>query len=327
MNIKLIKTFAITLLSLITGTLPLTLLFGYFGEYCRFFDVLSNFKLQIFQTTLFLIPAACYLKKPRKLWIANIAILALIFLVTFAEIIPWYYNSKLPDNNTCKFRVSLVNVLKKNNHYSDVIKFVKNTSPDLLIFMEIDDKWFEKLKVLDADYQSQIVSSTLGNDGIVVYTKFPIINSEEIVLSPKNRPNLKITLNIKGQKVDCLVAHPVSPTRKPGKWEDRNTHIENIGKVANLAENPLIVIADMNTSMWSPFYKKMIHGTHLRNSRKGFGINGTYPAPLTLISGVPIDHILFDNNFSCSNFKRGAYIGSDHLPIYADLYMNQKSKR
>jgi len=327
MNMKRIKTFAITFLSLMTATLLFALLLGYFGEYCRFFDVLSNFKLQVFQAALILILFAWWFKKPRKLWIANIAILALILLMASLEIVPWYFNSEDSSNNTGEFRVSLVNVLKKNNHYDDVIKFVKNTSPDLLVFMEIDDKWFEEVKVLDADYQSKIVSSTLGNDGIVVYTKFPVINSEEIVLSPKNRPNLKITLNIKGQKVDCLVAHPVSPTRKPGKWEDRNTHISNIGKVANLAENPLIVIADMNTSMWSPFYKKLISDTNLRNSRKGFGINGTYPAPLALISGVPIDHILFDKNFACSNFKRGSYIGSDHLPIYADLYMNLKSKR
>jgi endonuclease/exonuclease/phosphatase (EEP) superfamily protein YafD len=301
------------------------MILGYAGRFCRFFDVLSNFKLQIFQAALFFIVLSCFFKKPRKLWIANLAILAIIIIITLTEILPWYLKSEYTGGNGTTFRVSLINVLKKNDRYSDVIDFVGNITPDLLVFMEIDDKWFEKLKLLDSGYQSKIVSSSLGNDGIVVYSKFPILKSEEIYLSPKGRPNLKITLNIAGKIVDFFIAHPVSPTRKPGKWEDRNTHIENLGKVANFAKNPVIVIADMNTSMWSPFYKKMISNTNLRNTRKGFGICGTYPAPTALISGIPIDHILIDNSFSCQEFSRGPYIGSDHLPIYANLTLNKNN--
>jgi len=162
-------------------------------------------------------------------------------------------------------------------------------------------------------------SSKLGNEGILVYSTLPILKYEEIILSPEERPNLKITLDVDGQKIDCLIAHPVSPTRKRGKWEDRNIHLVNLAKLAKSAQNPLIIVADLNVSMWSPFYMKLIENTQMKNARKGFGIHGTYPAPLAIISGVPIDHILLDEFFCCQDFKIGPYIGSDHLPIWADV--------
>ena len=302
----------------------LILSFGYFGEYSRFLDVLSNFKIQIFQASLLFMIIALFLKITRKIKIANIAILGIILLITFMEMLPWYFFSNKGNKTGKTFRISLVNVLKNNNHYGDVLNFVNNISPDLLVFMEIDEKWFKQLLPLDPQYCSKIVSSKLGNDGIIIYSKFPVVSSNEITLSPKGRQNFKITLDIEGQKIDCLVAHPVSPTRKPGKWEDRNTHIDNLGKLANSAENPVLIVADLNTSMWSPFYKKLIADTGLRNSRKGFGLHCTYPAPFALISGIPIDHILIDTNFYCTKFKTGPYIGSDHLPTYADIQFSIK---
>jgi len=60
-----------------------------------------------------------------------------------------------------------------------------------------------------------------------------------------------------------------------------------------------------------------------RNARKGFGICGTYLAPMALVIGIPIDHVLFSDHFRCAQFKKGPYIGSDHLPIWADIKMFQ----
>lgn len=301
------------------GILLLIILFlGYLGEYFRFCDVLSNFKEQIFLAGVMLLLMSLLFKKIKKL---NIAVSGLIIISSLFEILPWYYQQGQANTTVKTFRVALINVLKKNDSYDDTIEFVKDISPDILVFMEIDEKWLNKLVALDNDYKNKIISSKLGNDGIVLYSKLPIIKYEEISLTPKGRPNFKITFEFNGQQFDCLIAHPVSPTRKEGKWEDRNIHIKNLGELANSAKNPVIIIADLNTSMWSPFYKSLIEETKLQNARRGFGIHGTYPAPFALISGIPIDHILFDENFSCQNFKTGPHIGSDHLPIWADISM------
>ena len=75
--------------------------------------------------------------------------------------------------------------------------------------------------------------------------------------------------------------------------------------------------------MWSPFYKKLINDTNLISSRKGFGINASYPAPYAFFSGLPIDHILFSRHFASLSFKSGSHIGSDHLPIVTDISFNR----
>ena len=300
----------------LNNILLILLFLGYLGEYWRFFDVLSNFKKQVFLAGLILLIASLLFKKLKK---TNIAVSATIIAICLCELLPWYYQPERPVQTANSLRVALINVLKKNKRYEDTIKFAKNISPDILVFMEIDEKWLNQIVKLDHLYKHKIISSKLGNDGIVIYSKFPALKWEEITLSPKARPNFKITFEFNGQQLDCLVAHPVSPTRKEGKWEDRNIHIKNLAKLANSAKNPIIVIADLNTSMWSPYYKKLISQTNFKNARRGFGIHGTYPAPFALISGIPIDHILFDNSFYCKDFKTGPHIGSDHLPMYADI--------
>lgn len=215
-------------------TLLIVLFLGYLGKYYRFCDVLSNFKEQIFLAALFLLIATLFSKILQK---TNLTVLGLIIVVTLIDILPWYYFDHGQEKGSHFFRVSLINVLKRNKNYEDVIKLVDNLAPDILVFMEIDDKWFEQLLQLDA----------------------------------------------------------------------------------KSAQNPLIIVADLNASMWSPFYIKLIENTQMKNARKGFGIHGTYPAPLATISGVPIDHILLDEFFCCQDFKTGPYIGSDHLPIWADI--------
>ncbi len=307
---------AILIISL--ALLSVTLL-SYSGSSCRLFDTFCHFRLQALILSVILGIVTLLNKKLRK---TNSAVISIIMVLNFIDVFPWYIS---PAQSTGKeirqLRICMINVLRRNKHSEDVRSFVRTNSPDILVFMEVDKRWLDRLKELDKVYPEKIVSSQLGSDGILIYSKFPIINHQEIKLSPKGRPNFLTKLDIDGTTVNVFVAHPVSPTRKKGKWEDRNTHIENLAKEVNKVSGPVIVIADLNTTMWSPFYKKLISDTGLINTRKGFGINGSYPAPYAMISGLPIDHILTSKHFRSRNFKCGPYIGSDHLPIWTDMWL------
>jgi endonuclease/exonuclease/phosphatase (EEP) superfamily protein YafD len=62
----------------------------------------------------------------------------------------------------------------------------------------------------------------------------------------------------------------------------------------------------------------------------GLGIHPTWPTPgtyrrlpklLTPLLAIPIDHCLVSHDITVSNLYVGPNIGSDHLPLVADLHI------
>lgn len=78
--------------------------------------------------------------------------------------------------------------------------------------------------------------------------------------------------------------------------------------------------------MWSPFYRSLIKRSGLHNARQGFGILPSQSgiAPQLAILSAPIDHCLVSSDIQVQNFRLGSDIGSDHLPIVADLLVPRK---
>jgi len=104
----------------------------------------------------------------------------------------------------------------------------------------------------------------------------------------------------------------------PRRWSVRNVHIAKLAaKVAGTA-GPVLVVADLNCTMWSPFYADL-SAAGLDNARRGHGIVATWPAPYASVSGLPIDHVLYSRHFECRGCKAGPMLGSDHLPLTAEL--------
>ena len=79
-------------------------------------------------------------------------------------------------------------------------------------------------------------------------------------------------------------------------------------------------MGDLNTTSWSPFFSDLIEESGLRDSRKGFGIQTTWPDGLFLLR-IPIDHCLVSKDISVLDRRVGPSIGSDHFPVTVDLVL------
>lgn len=75
---------------------------------------------------------------------------------------------------------------------------------------------------------------------------------------------------------------------------------------------------DLNVTMWSSNYSKLIADSGLANSRKGFGILATWPMFFPLLS-IPLDHCLVSPGIGINACRSGPDIGSDHLPLIVEL--------
>lgn len=84
------------------------------------------------------------------------------------------------------------------------------------------------------------------------------------------------------------------------------------------AASPVLLLGDLNVSPWSPYFRRLLRESGLRDSSQGRGVRPTWPTfnPLMLI---PIDHCLYSPGIAIVNRQTGPHVGSDHFPVIVDF--------
>jgi endonuclease/exonuclease/phosphatase (EEP) superfamily protein YafD len=83
---------------------------------------------------------------------------------------------------------------------------------------------------------------------------------------------------------------------------------------------PNICIGDLNTTMWSRYFRDFVEQSGLASVREGFGVLPTWPTfmgPNWMM--LPIDHCLVSADIRVVTASVGDRIGSDHLPLIVEL--------
>jgi len=290
-----------------------------------FLELLSHFKVQYFLGVLVL---CCWLvfRKPKKLLFVGLFCLAILA----ADIIPWY----LPQAATAgtapaNFRIFLSNVNLDNPNYDKVISLVKQEQPDLAVFQEITQTWVQQLEPLKEIFPySMVQPKKLYNLGIAVFSKQPLEAPTLEFLASREQATILKDITINGQVISIL-ATKTKPPHKPDLFQWRNQQLEATSQYVKSVQTPVVVIGDLNITMWSPYYRQTIGQTHLKNARQGFGIlpswptaraySGKLPPFLPLLFSVPIDHCLVSPDIQVVNIRTGPDVGSDHRPLIVDL--------
>lgn len=287
---------------------------GYLGEFNLLLELNSHFKLQYllvgFSTLIFFA-----LARSKKLWLL---VSAFCIIINLAEIVPWYFPAPAFAGATPgqHLRILHSNVLTSNRRYSDVISLVKAEQPDIAVFVEVSTSWARELAVLSEMFPYSSQQQESEKFGSAIYSKLPLENVSVKAFS-KQRKSLLADVTFQGKTISLILAHPSVPV-KQHSFIDRNQQLAAIGEYAAQVKNPLIVVGDFNTTMWSPFYKNMVKTGNLRNARSGFGILPTWPTFMPL-AYIPIDHLLVSKEIGILKIHTGRNVGSDHLPLITDL--------
>ncbi|MEG4030608.1 MULTISPECIES: endonuclease/exonuclease/phosphatase family protein [unclassified Microcoleus] len=287
---------------------------GYLGQFNIFFELSSHFKLQYlvvgFSTFIFFA-----LVRSKKIWWL---VSAFCIIINLAEIVPWYFPAPAvagatPGHN---LRILHSNVLRANRRYSEVISLVKAEQPDIAVFVEVNSTWAKQLSVLSEIFPYSSTQQESERFGSAIYSKLPLENSSVKAFSTR-RKSLSADVKFQGKIISLILAHPTVPVKQES-FINRNKQLAAIGEYAAQIKNPLIVVGDLNTTMWSPFYKNMVKTGNLRNARSGFGILPTWPTFMPL-AYIPIDHFLVSKEIGVLKIRTGRNVGSDHLPLITDL--------
>lgn len=296
-----------------------------------FLELLSPFKFQYFLLNLLLF-GLLLLTRHKNLIIISLFCLSIVL----AEIAPWYIpQTRIEINHPAKLRVLSSNVNVENQKYPQLLSLVRREKPDVAVFMEIHQDWVKQLDTLKDILPYAIVKANPYNLGIAVYSKRPLENASLAFLGTTQNPSIVGKLNINGQIVSLVAAHPPPPI-KSALFKARNQQLEAIGKYIKSLSTPVIVTGDLNITMWSPYYKRLMSQAGLKNARQGFGLVPTWPlktnyppyskmpALFTRLFSIPIDHCLISPEIKVAKIRAGSYVGSDHRPLITDLVLPDK---
>jgi endonuclease/exonuclease/phosphatase (EEP) superfamily protein YafD len=120
-----------------------------------------------------------------------------------------------------------------------------------------------------------------------------------------------------GAALAVIVTHPMPPV-SAGALAQQEAQLAAVAARARQLAAPVVVLGDLNATPWSrPFARLRAHAG-LCDSRRGFGLQATFPAAAGRL-GIPIDHLLVSCTVAVRARRIGRDVGSDHLPVIVDL--------
>lgn len=246
---------------------------------------------------------------------AGVAALALVWQL--AVLAPLYGSTGVASGSPCEsLRLMSLNIYSDNPQHDLVVAAVRKERPDVVFLLEVTDRWLAALEPLRAEFPYSHAEPRSSNFGMAVYSRRPIDTVRVTDSGNSDYPFLEVDLRVDGRLCTLIGAHPVPPRNRKA-WAYRNDQLQFLATRVP-RDRPAIVLGDLNITSWSPPFAELLHRTGLRDSRQGFGLQGTWPATLPG-ARIAIDHALVSREIRVRQRHIGAPVGSDHLPLVVEV--------
>lgn len=288
------------------------------GEWIWWLDVLANFRAQ-FVVGLAVFGLIIMMSRWRK---TGYGILG-VALANLVVVIPLYIGSPAEARiESPSIRVMSFNLLSTNESYSEVIDYIRSIDPDLILLHEASRPWEVAIDSAGLGYEivrarsDDLIFGTLAlvrGDDVTAVTFGFASSSPRAVSLVYRPPGWNTSLSV-------LATHPLAPTDA----ERADLRDAQIGFATNWAAQQtgaFFVVGDFNATPWSYPFRRLMAGTELRNSQRGFGLQPSFPTTSNLLLRVPIDHLVHSEALEVTGRHLGPALGSDHFPLVVDLQL------
>lgn len=224
-----------------------------------------------------------------------------------------------PDpGNTVRLLIS--NVLTPNRNSEALISQIHTHSPDIVLTLESDDWWQEKLDEALLQDWPHCVRIPLDNlYGMHMYSRLPLGDPQIKWLIQDDIPSIHCWLTLGLGRVRLHAVHPRPPAPAESTrslWRDGELLL--VGKDIYDAPGPTLVFGDLNDVAWSRSTRTFCRLSGMLDPRRGRGMYSTFNAFHRLLRW-PLDHVFVSEHFELKSMQRLKPIGSDHFPILAEL--------
>jgi endonuclease/exonuclease/phosphatase (EEP) superfamily protein YafD len=214
-------------------------------------------------------------------------------------------------------RVLHSNLLSRNRNVGAAQRMIRAERADVLVLQEVSLTWWRALEPLLEDYPYRKCEPREDNFGLALASKLPFESCAVRWFGEANPPSIVAELVTAAGPLHLIAIHPLSP-QGPGPMQLCDEQLRLVADcVASLAGN-VVLVGDLNTTPWAANFSELLAATGLRDSRRGFGNQATWPTMLWPLM-IPLDHVLVSPRIEVLDRRLGPQIGSDHLPVIVDL--------
>lgn len=223
-------------------------------------------------------------------------------------------------------RILTANVLMPNRNAETLIELVKTNHPDVLVTLESDAWWENKLNVLEPEYPHTIKCPLDNLYGIHVYSKLPLKNSQIAYLVESDKPSIHTLVRLpSGDDIRLHFLHPAPPfVTENLESSERDAELVIVGKNIAESDKPIIVAGDLNDVSWSATTRLFRKVSGLLDPRIGRGIFNTFHAKHWFLR-FPLDHLFHSHHFTLSSIRRLPKFGSDHFALLTELILEPQN--
>ena len=222
-------------------------------------------------------------------------------------------------------RLLTANVLTSNHDSDKLLAIVEREQPDVLVTLESDDWWQQRLDVLEADSEQYGYTHTLKCPldnlyGMHVYSRLPLHDASIDFLVEEDVPSMHAQLELaSGDRVRVHFLHPAPPSpTENDESSERDAELIIVARSVADSQQPVIVTGDLNDVAWSRTTRLFRKLSGLLDPRVGRGMFNTFHANIPLLRW-PLDHLFHSEHFSVVRVARMEAFGSDHFPLLTEL--------
>jgi endonuclease/exonuclease/phosphatase (EEP) superfamily protein YafD len=212
-------------------------------------------------------------------------------------------------------RVLLLNVHTESSGFEQVRQLIGDEQPDLIALVEVDARWIAGVAPAVRDFSGQIEHPRSDNFGVALYARGQVTGAIESLGS--SLPSVVADVAIRGARMRVLLTHPMPPV-SGGAYEEQEHQLAAVAERTRASAGLMLVMGDFNATPWSRLFARLQRDTGLCDSRAGFGVQASFPAGMAVMR-IPIDHLLASCSIGVRDRRIGRDVGSDHLPVIADL--------
>ena len=301
-----------------TVSVCLLSLMGFGGHFWWIFDLTSHFRVQY---CVILTTFALLFLVGRKYW--QTAFAGAFSLLNFFLIVPLSFGGTMVVPEKVSVRVLKINLQDDNTAHGKVQSLIRETASDILLLEEYDKVWREQLEGVLNDYPFSIVSSRNDGWGIGLFSRIPLQTAEVGLIGTSSTPFVEGSMIVEGQSVTLLGSHIQAPVTDV-LANTRNIQLAELSGIVRKIKKPVMLLGDLNISLWSPHFADFIETTGLKDTRRGLGLRPTWPTHFSPLL-IPIDHCLTSPTVILHSLRLGPDIGSDHYPLIVDFSISPPS--
>lgn len=312
---RVVEAFAIAVLAATVA--------GWCGRWHWLLDIASHFRWYWLLASLAGLAACIRWRRPLA-----IACLGVAAVANGRDLLPAWLPPPSPAGSagqaTPDVVVVSVNVHRFNESPAATLAYLRDRRPDVAAVLEVDDAWAAALNGLGDVFPHRMIHPRDDNFGIAVLSRWPLSDVAVAGLGGSPFPSVLATVAHPAGSLRIVGTHPMPP------WNGRYAALmvdqfDAVAEAVAASPVPCIVMGDFNATPWSYAFRRLIARSGLNDTSLGRGLQPTWNARL-LAPRIPIDHILASVDVAVVRRSVGPDIGSDHLPVEAELRLPRKPR-